>query len=83
MYENRDESCFPADARLVDFCNQFCVSNRIIYQPSFITETKRTIFLRLRSFCVIFISLICFPKTSKTFSLPKLKRAFQFNETNV
>ena len=35
MYENRDESCFPADldTRLVDFCNQFCVSNRIIYQP--------------------------------------------------
>ena len=32
-YENRDESCFPADTRLVDFCNQFYVSNRIIYQP--------------------------------------------------
>ena len=34
MYENGDESCFPADTRLVDFCNQFCVSNRIIYQPT-------------------------------------------------
>ena len=27
-YENRDESAFP-DTRLADFCNRFCLSNRI------------------------------------------------------
>ena len=80
MYENRAESCFP-DTRLVDFCSR--VSQTESYQPSPITETKRSIFLQLRSFCVLFISLICFPKTFKTFSLPKVKRAFQLNYTNI
>ena len=39
MYENRDEGCF-ADIRLVDFCNRFCLSNRI-NEPTRVTKTSK------------------------------------------
>ena len=41
MYENRDESRFP-DTRLVDFCNRFCLSNRID-NPTRVTKTFKSL----------------------------------------
>ena len=41
MYENRDESRFP-DTRLVDFCNRFCLSNRI-NNPTRVTKTSKSL----------------------------------------
>ena len=41
MYENRDESRFP-DTRLVDFCNRFCLSNRID-NPTRVTKTSKSL----------------------------------------
>ena len=38
MYENRDEGRFPG-IRLVDFCNRFCLSNRI-NEPTRVTKTS-------------------------------------------
>ena len=38
MYENRDEGRF-ANIRLVDFCNRFCLSNRI-NEPTRVTKTS-------------------------------------------
>ena len=41
MYENRDEGRFP-DIRLVDFCNRFCLSNRI-NEPTRVTKTSKSL----------------------------------------
>ena len=41
MYENRDEGRFP-DIRLVDFCNRFCLSNRI-NEPRRVTKTSKSL----------------------------------------
>ena len=41
MHENRDESRFP-DTRLVDFCNRFCLSNRID-NPTKVTKTSKSL----------------------------------------
>ena len=41
MYENRDESRFP-DTRLVDFCNRFCLSNRID-NATRVTKTSKSV----------------------------------------
>ena len=41
MYETRDESRFP-DTRLVDFCNRFCLSNRID-NPTRVTKTFKSL----------------------------------------
>ena len=41
MYENRDEGRFP-DTRLVDFCNRFCLSNRID-NPTRVTKTSKSL----------------------------------------
>ena len=41
MYENRDECRFP-DTRLVEFCNRFCLSNRID-NPTRVTKTSKSL----------------------------------------
>ena len=41
VYENRDESRFP-DTRLGDFCNRFCLSNRID-NPTRVTNTSTSV----------------------------------------
>ena len=41
MYKNSDKGCFP-DVRLVDFCNRFCLLNRI-NEPKRITKTSKSL----------------------------------------
>ena len=41
MYEKIDEGRFP-DIRLVDFCNRFCLSNRI-NEPTRVTKTSKSL----------------------------------------
>ena len=41
MYENRDEGRFPG-IRLVDYCNRFCLSNRI-NEPRRVTKTSKSL----------------------------------------
>ena len=41
MYENRDEGRFP-NIRLNDFCNRFCLSNRI-NEPTGVTKTSKSL----------------------------------------
>ena len=41
MNENRDDGRFP-DIRLVDFCNRFCLSNRI-NEPTRVTKISKSL----------------------------------------
>ena len=66
MYESRDESCFPADTRLVDFCNQLCLkSNHISVHAVLLLKENEQFFSGCDHFVSFLLASYVFQKPPK------------------